>query len=79
MPKVQNSNEPWSREIYAEPIHAFERGGSEVSFDNKTFTCVYVNFVQLAIQNNPFYVKIISQQRLRTVSVNVIYVTDCNM
>ena len=53
MPKVQNSNERWSREIYAEPVHAFERGGSEVSFDTKTFTCVYVNFCSFSITIKP--------------------------
>ena len=78
MHNLQNSNEPWSREIYAEPLYTFERGGSEVSFDTKTFRCVYV-YVQLALQSNPFYAKIIPPQRLRTVSFNVILVTECNM
>ena len=49
MPKVQNSNEPWSREIYAKPLYTFERGGSEVLFDTKTFKCVYVNFCSIGI------------------------------
>ena len=36
-------------------------------------------FVQLALHSNPFYAKIISPQRLRTDSFNVILVTECNM
>ena len=53
MHNLQNSNEPRSREIYAEPIYAFERGGSEVQFDTKTFTCVYVNFCSIGIIIQP--------------------------
>ena len=53
MPKVQIQNEPWSRVIYAKPIHTFEREGSKVSFDNKTFTCVYANFCSISITINP--------------------------
>ena len=49
MHNLQNSNEPWSREIYAKPLYTFERGGSEVSFDTKTFRCVYVNFCSIGI------------------------------
>ena len=53
MYNLQNSIEPSSRRIYGEPIHSFERLGSKVSFGNKTFTCVYVNFCSISIIINP--------------------------
>ena len=53
MPKVQTQNEPWSRVIYAKPTHTFERDASKVSFDNKTFTCVYANFCSIVITIKP--------------------------
>ena len=58
MHNLQNSNEPCYREICAEPLYTFERGGSEVSFDTKTFKCVYVFFVQLALQKPHFMRKL---------------------
>ena len=57
MYNLQNSIEPSSRRIYGEPIHSFERLGSKVSFGNKTFTCVYVNFCSIAITINPILCK----------------------
>ena len=53
MYNLQNSIEPSSRRIYGEPIHSFERAGSKVSFDTKTFTCVYVNFRSIDITIKP--------------------------
>ena len=39
--------------ICVKPIHTFERAGSKVSFDTKTFTCVYVNFSSIGITIKP--------------------------
>ena len=51
--QFQTQNEPSSRVIYVKPIHTFEREGSKVSFDIKTFTCVYANFCSISITINP--------------------------
>ena len=81
MPKVQNSNEWWSREIYAEPVHAFERGGSEVSFDTKTFTFVCVNFCSISITINPILCENYTSTKVERIyaNFNVILVTCCNV
>ena len=81
MPKVQNSNERWSREIYAEPVHAFERGGSEVLFDTKTFKCVYVNFCSIGIITQPILCENYTSTKVERIyaNCNVILVTCCNV
>ena len=80
MPKVQNSNERWSREIYAEPVHAFERGGSEVSFDTKTFTCVYVNFCSFSITIKPILCENYTSTKVeRILSHAVMYLFYCKI
>ena len=53
MYNLQNSIKPSTRRIYGEPLHTFERPGSKVSFDTKTFTCVYVNFRSIGITIKP--------------------------
>ena len=78
--QFQTQNEPWSREIYAEPVHAFERGGSEVSFDTKTFTFVYVNFCSISITINPILCENYTSTKVeRILSHAVMYLFYCKI
>ena len=81
MHNLQNSKEPWSIEIYAEPLYTFERGGSEVSFDTKTFKCVYVNFCSIGIINQPILCENYTSTKVERIyaNCNVILVTCCNV
>ena len=81
MDNLQNSNEPWSWEIYAEPLYTFERGGSEVSFDTKTFKCVYVNFCSIGIIIQPILCENYTSTKVERIyaKCNVILVTGCNV
>ena len=75
MHNLQNSKEPRSIEVYAEPLYTFERGGSEVSFDTKTFKCVYVNFCSIGIINQPILCENYTSTKVERIyaNCNVIY------
>ena len=80
MNNLQNSNEPWSREIYAKPLYTLERGGSEVSFDTKTFKCVYVNFCSISITINPILCENYTSTKVeRILSLAVMYLFYCKI
>ena len=81
MDNLQNSIEPWSWKIYAEPLYTFERGGSEVSFDTKTFKCVYVNFCSFGIIIQPILCENYTSTKVERIyaNCNVILVTGCNV
>ena len=77
MYNLWTQNKPWSRVIFVKPFHTFEREGSKVSFGNKTFTCVYVNFCSIAITINPILCETLPPQR--QICACVILVTGCNV
>ena len=80
IPKVQISIEPSSRLIYAEPIHLFERWGSQVLFSTKTFTCVYVNFCSISITINPILCENYTSTKVeRILSLAVMYLFYCKI
>ena len=80
MHNLQNSKEPWFIEIYAEPLYTFERGGSEVSFDTKTFTCVYVNFCSFSITIKPILCENYTSTKVeRILSHAVMYLFYCKI
>ena len=75
MDNLQNSNK-----IYVEPLYTFERGGSEVSFDTKTFKCVYVNFCSISITINPILCENYTSTKVeRILSLAVMYLFYCKI
>ena len=77
MYNLLTQNEPCFRVLFVKPFQTFERKGSQVSFGNKTFACVYVNFCSIGITINPILCK-----NYTTTTVDLCYVilvTGCNV